>query len=291
MGPGLPPEPYFNNEVTIELGNSLTNHLLNGREVGITSLGMGHKERLYIAECMLPYPNWRDYTKRYPCLAKLESMRHSDYFPIPIEYFERIQQQDFWMHHVQVFGTPSVHMGPLVHGRRIHTSTLLQAPPVNDQQLILTEDAGERDVAAVNIENKKRLKAGIVWKALQTTITAEHSHDEEKLNYIRQNGSSSSMIQALAAGFNLNPTGWADKLAEESEEVQELEDHNEPARFSEIATFLLNHRQVLALDTMTYLISEYAFFEYINRLKKINITRAELRSFLIYANFKKVLFK
>ena len=69
-----------------------------------------------------------------------------------------------------------------------------------------------------------------------------------------------------------------------------MEDPNEPARFSEIATFLINHRRILAIDTMVNPIPELTFFRYIDRLEQIKITREELREFLIYANFTKVLF-
>jgi hypothetical protein len=71
-----------------------------------------------------------------------------------------------------------------------------------------------------------------------------------------------------------------------------VEEPNEPARFSEIATFLINHRRMLAIDTMVHPIPELTFFGYIDRLPKhIKIAREELHEFLIYANFTKVLFK
>jgi hypothetical protein len=163
-------EPYCNNEVTIELGYSFINHLVKGRDVGMSNFGTGGRKRPFIAYITTPYPNIRDKTRcKYPCLGIVESMKYDDYFPVPIEYFERIQQEDFWNHHVQVFGTGSVHMGPLVHGRRVRSSTLPEVPPINDQQIFIGDDLGEGEVAAVEIENRKRLNAGWsgkLWRQL-----------------------------------------------------------------------------------------------------------------------------
>jgi hypothetical protein len=191
----------------------------------------------------------------------------------------------------KVFGTGSVHMEPLVHGRRVRSSTLPKVPPINDQQIFIGDNLGEGEVAAVEIENRKRLNAGMVWKALETTIAAEGSHDEEQLNNIRQSGRAGSTLEAMAARFNLNPIGWAIELIKDSKDREELlEKLNKPARFSEIATFLINHRRILAIDTMVNPIPELAFFGHIDRLEQIKITREELREFLIYADFTKVLF-
>lgn len=285
-------EPCCNNEVTIELGYSLINHLVKGRDTGLSSFGLASRKKPLIAYIATPYPNIRDKTKsRYPCLGIVESMKHDDYFPVPIEYFERIQQQDFWNHHVQVFGTGSVHMGPLVHGRRYRSSKPTEAPPINDQQIFINDYLGEEDVAAVEIENRKWLNAGIVLKALETTTADQRSYDEEQLDNIRQGDRAGSMIEAMAARFNLNPLGWADELIKGPKDIEEsVEQPRQPARFSEIATFLINHRRILAIDTMVNPIPELAFWGHIDRLEQIKITREELREFLIYADFTKVLF-
>jgi hypothetical protein len=113
-------------------------------------------------------------------------------------------------------------MGPLVYGRRFRSFTVLEAPPVNDQPIFISDNLEEGDVAAIQIENRKRLMAGIVWKALETTIAAERSHDEEKLSNIRQSGRVGNIMEAMAAGFDLNPEGWADGLAEGSIHTEEF---------------------------------------------------------------------
>jgi hypothetical protein len=155
----------------------------------------GSHDRPWIAYLTTPYPNIRDRNRgRYPCLAVVDSMKHDEFFPIPIEYFERIQQENFWNHHVQVFGTSTVHFGPLVHGRRLRSSKLPRVHPINDLQIFISDDLGEGEVAEIEIENRKRLNVGVVWKALEMTIAAERSHNEEQLNKIRQSGRAAACL-------------------------------------------------------------------------------------------------
>jgi hypothetical protein len=92
------------------------------------------------------------------------------------------------------------------------------------------------------------------------------------------------MLEAVAEQFNLNPLGWADELVKDSNDMEDLvEEPNELTRLSEIATFLMNHRRILAIDTMVRPIPELIFFGYIDRLEQIKVAREELRKFLIYA--------
>lgn len=297
---GMLPEPYYENEVISELGSSLSNYVLNGSLVDIHDFGLIKvRDTPVLGFHMVPWPAHFNWVEDPPVLGLVESMKHFDTYPVPIEYFERIQQADFWNHHIQVFGATALHMGPLIYGRRrsLDRKSITELDVwVNVQIIPIQSNFSDEDLAAVRIENRKRTKARVVSKALVATIKAEEI--QEKLQ--------SSVTGALLTSverLSVDPRKQTPSPPPEDLNMgnfdngdsgkEEVNDPVEPARFKEIVHFLFNdeNRRKLALDSMKFTIAEANLLHYINGLGVIRITEEEFRDFLVYCDFKDILFQ
>jgi hypothetical protein len=181
-------EPYFEDEAMAEVGLSLTNYILNGSLIPINNFGWGHPRagRPLVGYHLEPWPSHHDMSltlyQEAPFREVTESMLHYDIYPVPVMFFERLQQDDFWNYHIGVFGISTIEAGLLIQGRRFVDGTSFEEldVSVNVQQIPIPSNASIEDRAALSIENRKRTQAEALSHCLITTIHAEASQKKKQ---------------------------------------------------------------------------------------------------------------
>jgi hypothetical protein len=299
-------EPYFQNEAIAEVGHSLTVYMLDGGLLPINNFDWSDPRGggPLVGYNLSPWPSEADIAGRNekgtPIRASPEILEHTDVYPVPIVYFERIQQNDFWDYHIGVFGVSAAKVGPLIQGRRYTNGTSLTDIDVdtNVSQIPVASNTKLGDRAALEVENRKRAMAETLSRCLIATIQAE------KVQAKKQASIATSLLAGML-GSELDHEGQASSLTAKDGsnsdgspshdtdwEDSDEKDPDEPARFAEIVKFLTDPRirRVLALETMIFVIAEHTLLSYINRLREIELTVDEFRDFLVFCNFKKFLF-
>jgi hypothetical protein len=257
-------EPYFEDEPVAELGNSLANALTNGCFFFITPGRNNRGEYPLVVGGRVPWPTKYIESGDNPTLYKISEGLIQEYFyPIPVGYFWRVQQEDFWVNHVPAFGSQSLYIEPLTQGRAYRA----------DQVVLKTQKKVNPDVDAETIR-KSRSIFGEIAKLKNEII---QSWSKTKAEF-RELG------EAVDAALKTTEQKGADP---EYLYVEEQEVFDPPQRHQEITDLLIKYRTVLAIYTQDFAIPELTFLAYVNRLNVLDIERGEWRQFLQYMTYTK----
>ena len=215
----------------------------------------------------------------------------SQIYPIPVEYFERISQKEFWDYYVPKFGSEAFHFSPLTYGCTVrydqgYCKILTEENAWKDLPPITTEGLKSPDaLISVEIENKRRGTAERVIKSLNEVRTKDSAAERAILeNLLEDETETVSMEEWIQAGRSLYlpPEPAEEPYRGPRILPSDLNELPEPARFQEIRDFLFRNRETLAFDTLFTPIPENTLLAYINRIGLITLTIEELREFLIY---------
>ncbi|KUJ20903.1 uncharacterized protein LY89DRAFT_715211 [Mollisia scopiformis] len=279
-------EPFFELERTAELGFSAENVMFGG----CVSDLMGASQHILGRDCMpaaaiRSRSSWDtvwycEYSKGSPNLIPPHPSYYSrEDWPIPVEWFFKIQDQGFWDVWAKKFGPKAIHMGPKVVGyRRSVPNTTVTKPDLNDKTLkvgrskhwaapegpYLPWDAAKtpENIAIMNEENARRRKTDSLQDALERRV-------QDVRNAVVGTGPAWPPPAILPRIIPVIP---------------------EPPRYLEIKNHLLNCWYELAIDTMDFNMPEHTMFNYILAEGGLQITFSEWREFLEYSQQTNVLF-
>lgn len=224
-----------------------------------------------------------------PAIKNLPS--EGQIYPVPIEYFERISQKDFWDYYVPRYGLEAFHFSPLTYGRTVQYTEsnykiLAEENIWTNLPRILTEGLTPAGVLkSVEIENRRRGTAERVIKSLNEVrmqeLAAETAVLRELLGGATDVGNVKEWSQP-GRPLYLPPEPREQPYSGPRILPSNLNALAEPTRFQEIRDFLFGNREAVALDTLFTPIPENTLLAYINRVGVITLTKEELREFLIY---------
>ncbi|CZR54311.1 uncharacterized protein PAC_04195 [Phialocephala subalpina] len=313
----LLPEPFFEDERTSELGFSAENSMFGGVTEQLISLldaSLG-KERLPAATILAEVhgrvvwerhllilhdrSSWdtichSEYTEGFPVLQPV----YNDYctkeeWPIPVIWFFKIHNPEFWNVHVRHWGAESTRMGPkTIGGRQVVPDTTVGRPSKQTPGRVFTREwyhsdrvqlsvspaiMSQNEIDATESENKRRNYA-------QFLIETMYDQDQEMRN--RNTVLPQSLMVGPPRPPAANPTNPVDPTnpnpPPSPDSLPDLVPI--PPRFDEITKYLLSKYQRLALDTLNFRIAEHTLYHYILHEGGLSLTATEWREFLVYCN-------
>ncbi|KAI9732274.1 MAG: hypothetical protein M1818_007593 [Claussenomyces sp. TS43310] len=127
---------HFHNEMQAEVGKSFENVMFGGWVDFLPKRPAGWGKRNVLAEVTHTWPSvftWQDQRswQRASAIPINYVSRVSTSWPIPLSHIENLQQQEYWDHHVEAYGTASLHPYPRLFAIR-------QAVPPNSRAYVQT---------------------------------------------------------------------------------------------------------------------------------------------------------
>lgn len=187
-----------------------------------------------------------------------------DYFPIPLIWHHSLFQSDLWNIPVRKFGTKATRMGPLSMGTRFLAGNPADEPAIYIKSselatvpvIAIPGDMNQLQMASLMFENGRRAKAFAITLAVSRLVQPE-----------------------------------AEAAPPEEGAHDEEDEHTTPKvyncpRWDEITQYLFKNRgpEELALDTMKFEMPEPNLYRYILDRGGLDISIAEFRQFLGFAN-------
>lgn len=228
---------------------------------------------------------------------------YRDKFPIPIGYFADLYYPDFWIN-VRHYGSKSTHMWPKTVGSRaplVDSWDKRYEAPIRDDippnmDLITNEMTAEVQTA-VDIENRRRKRSHRIRDSLKLGRDIK-SAEQQRQSPLMPSKSSTPSGGSSTRYFPFKDHFYAD-LGNDFESVAALdyesEDDSIPLcpRYDEFKRYFLSNKLQgdLCLDTMISQMPEPIFYECVEWVGGLRITREELNVFLMNCNGTHELFE
>ncbi|TGO42835.1 hypothetical protein BHYA_0005g01000 [Botrytis hyacinthi] len=259
-------EPYFMDEPIAETGFSMQTSVFGGIDIPLVS-GLDLPGKSCGGMVQFNFPSvWFGGVSGGPVLPPSETQKLWDIrasYPVPVDWFIGLHDQNFWSFYLRAFGPKAIHMGPKIVGQwNFKSDQLYATAPKGDEDtspLDLPSLAGESEMVSVYIENARRRRVKKIMERSQNINPKQPGH----YHYSQR-------------------VALKDKAPYSGQVCP---------RYDEIKKYFEDNRTALGLGAMKFTIPSPLLRSYVVRHGGINLTNPEWTNFFVVANGHKEMFK
>ncbi|KAF7930654.1 uncharacterized protein EAE98_005054 [Botrytis deweyae] len=249
-------EPYFMDEPIAETGFSMQSSVFGGIDIPLVSgLDLPGKSCGGIVHV------WFGGVSGGPMLPPSETQKLWDIracYPVPVDWFMGLHDQNFWGFYLRAFGPKATHMGPKINFK---SDQLYATAPKGDEDtsyLDVPSLARESEMVSVYIENARRRRVKKIMERAQNISPKQPGH----YHYSQR-------------------VALKDKAPYSGQTCP---------RYDEIKKYFEDNRTALGLGAMKFIIPSPLLRSYVVRHGGINLTNLEWTNFFVVANGHKEMF-
>ncbi|KAF7881945.1 uncharacterized protein EAF02_006633 [Botrytis sinoallii] len=258
-------EPYFMDEPIAETGFSMQSSVFGGIDIPLVSgLDLPGKSCGGIVQFNFPSV-WFGGVSGGPVLPPSETQKLWDIracYPVPVDWFMGLHDQNFWGFYLRAFGPKATHMGPKIVGQwNFKSDQLYATAPKGDEDasyLDVPSLARESEMVSVYIENARRRRVKKIMERAQNISPKQPGH----YHYSQR-------------------VALKDKAPYSGQTCP---------RYDEIKKYFEDNRTALGLGAMKFIIPSPLLRSYVVRHGGINLTNLEWTNFFVVANGHKEMF-
>ncbi|TGO76594.1 hypothetical protein BELL_0147g00120 [Botrytis elliptica] len=258
-------EPYFMDEPIAETGFSMQSSVFGGIDIPLVSgLDLPGKSCGGIVQFNFPSV-WFGGVSGGPMLPPSETQKLWDIracYPVPVDWFMGLHDQNFWGFYLRAFGPKATHMGPKIVGQwNFKSDQLYATAPKGDEDtsyLDVPSLARESEMVSVYIENARRRRVKKIMERAQNISPKQPGH----YHYSQR-------------------VAMKDKAPYSGQTCP---------RYDEIKKYFEDNRTALGLGAMKFIIPSPLLRSYVVRHGGINLTNLEWTNFFVVANGHKEMF-
>ncbi|KAF7864032.1 hypothetical protein EAF04_006997 [Stromatinia cepivora] len=268
---GMLREPYFQQEVTSELGISLEQTLFGGITAGIRG-PRGEGKIAHLEGGSMAHDINTRYLQGYNAdqpvlLNKPPTFDKCTFWPVPVSWHLNMGSKSRFEFYVKKYGLHSARY-PKIIGSEYEVDTNGDIAQVSRHPFIefegISNDDWHTESSMDRLESQRPHKRRKVEHAIVREAVCRESQRSQE-----------------------------EELEIDDGETSDLEDQDLPPcpRFDEISTYLIENRRQLALHTMCFAMPEHTLRDYILRLGGLKISAQEWRAYLLHCESVPYLFR
>ncbi|KAM0124231.1 hypothetical protein ACHAP3_010493 [Botrytis cinerea] len=258
-------EPYFMDEAIAETGFSMQASVFGGIDIPLVS-GLDLPGKSCGGMFQFNFPSvWFGGVSGGAVLSPSKNQTLWDIraaYPVPVEWFMGLHDENFWNFYLRAFGPKATHMGPKIVGQwnRRSDQIYVTAPKgiENTTPIDVSSPAPESEMISVHIENKRRRIVKRIMERAQNINPKQPGH------------------------YFYSPRVAMEDKARYSGQVC--------PRYDEIKQYFEDNKTALGLGAMKFTIPSPLLRSYVVRHGGIDLTNPEWTNFFVVANGHKEMF-